>query len=116
MPRRPIPALGPPIKFLVFGPDEMRTLPIAFATLLAAALPAGAQRGTELTVDAITHGAFSGARMPDPQWLADGSAFFDLRPAADGGSDIVRVNAATGATTVVAPAQSLVSNGTPLRV
>ena len=116
MPRRPIPALGPPIKFLVFGPDEMRTLPIAFATLLAAALPAAAQRGTELTVDAITHGAFAGARMPDPQWLADGSAFFDLRPAADGGSDIVRVNAATGATTVVAPAQSLVSNGTPLRV
>jgi len=116
MPRRPIPALGPPIKFLVFGPDEMRTLPIAFATLLAAALPAAAQRGTALTVDAITHGAFAGARMPDPQWLADGSAFFDLRPAADGGSDIVRVNAATGATTVVAPAQLLVSNGTPLRV
>jgi len=116
MPRRPIPPVGPPIKFLVFGPDEMRTLPIVFAIVVAAALPAGAQRGTELTVDAITHGAFAGARMPDPQWLADGSAFFDLRPAGDGGSEIVRVNAATGATTVVAPAASLVSNGMRLRV
>ena len=37
--------------------------------------------------------------MPEPQWLADGSAYFDLRPAADGGSEIVRVSAATGATT-----------------
>jgi dipeptidyl-peptidase 4 len=116
MPPRPIPLASPPVKFLVLDPDEMRPLPIVLATLLAAAPPAAAQRGAELTVDAITHGAFAGARMPEPQWLPDGSAYFDLRPAADGGSEIVRVSAATGATTVVAPAQSLVSNGTKLKV
>ena len=116
MPGRPIPLASPPIKFLVLDPDEMRTPSIVLATLLAAALPAAAQRGADLTVDAITHGAFAGARMPEPQWLADGSAYFDLRPAADGGSEIVRVNAATGATTIVAPAQSLVSNGRKLEV
>ncbi|MBK5189018.1 MAG: DPP IV N-terminal domain-containing protein [Gemmatimonadaceae bacterium] len=54
--------------------------------------------------------------MPEPQWLADGSAFFDLRPAPGGGNEIVRVNAATGAATVVAPAHSLASNGAPLKV
>jgi dipeptidyl-peptidase 4 len=116
MPWRPIPLASPPIKFLVLDPDEMRTSSIVLATLLAAALPAAAQRGTDLTVDAITHGVFAGARMPEPQWLPDGSAFFDLRPTADGGSEIVRVNASTGATTVVAPAQALVSNGSRLKV
>jgi dipeptidyl-peptidase-4 len=116
MPRRPIRLASPPVKFFVFDPDVMRTLPIVLATLLAAVPPVAAQRGAELTVDAITHGAFAGARMPEPQWLADGSAYFDLRPAADGGSEIVRVNASTGATTVVAPAHALVSNGTRLEV
>jgi dipeptidyl-peptidase-4 len=116
MPRRPIRLASPPVKFFVFDPDVMRTLPIVLATLLAAVPPVAAQRGAGLTVDAITHGAFAGARMPEPQWLADGSAYFDLRPAADGGSEIVRVNASTGATTVVAPAHALVSNGTRLEV
>ena len=74
MPWRPIRLASPPIKFLVFDPDSMRTPPFVFAALLAAALPAAAQRGSELTVDAITHGAFAGARMPEPQGLADGSA------------------------------------------
>ena len=116
MPRRPIPLASPPVKFLVLDPDEMRTPSIVLATLLAAALPAAAQRGADLTVDAITHGAFAGARMPEPQWLADGSAYYDLRPTPDGGSEIVRVNATSGAMTIVAPAQSLVSNGTKLKV
>ena len=116
MPRRPIRLASPPVKFLVFDPDEMRTFPIVLAILLAAVPPAAAQRGAELTVDAITHGAFAGARMPEPQWLADGSAYFDLRPAADSGREIVRVSAVTGATTVVAPSQSLVSNGRKLEV
>ena len=94
----------------------MRTPAIVFAALLVSAFPAASQRSADLTVDAITHGAFTGARMPDPQWLSDGSAYFDLRPDASGGSEIVRVNAATGAATVVAPAQSLTSSGAPLKV
>lgn len=84
--------------------------------MLAASTPAAAQRGSELTVDAITHGAFTGARLPEPQWLADGSAYLDLRPSPGGGNEIVRVNAAIGASTVVATPQTLTSNGTPLTV
>ncbi|MDQ2931573.1 MAG: DPP IV N-terminal domain-containing protein [Gemmatimonadota bacterium] len=84
--------------------------------MLAASTPAAAQRGSELTVDAITHGAFTGARLPEPQWLADGSAYLDLRPSPGGGNEIVRMNAATGASTVVATPQMLTSNHTPLTV
>ena len=94
----------------------MRKPLVATALLLALSAPAAAQRGSGLTVDAITHGAFTGARLPEPQWLADGSAFLDLRPVSGGGSEIVRVSAATGAATVVAPSQTLTSNGTPLKV
>jgi dipeptidyl-peptidase 4 len=94
----------------------MRTASTVLALLLAASAQAAAQRATELTVDAITHGGFTGARMPEPQWLADGSGYLDLRPATGGGNEIVRVNAATGASTVVAPAASLASNGAPLVV
>ncbi len=93
----------------------MRLSIALLATLLA--VPAAAQRAQDLTVDAITHGAFSGAALPSPQWLADGSAFFDLRRAADGGVDIVRVSASTGASTVVAPAASLAgADGAPFNV
>jgi dipeptidyl-peptidase-4 len=120
MARWPIRPAGPPVKFLVFAHDEMRTTFVALAALaalLAASAPSAAQQqGAELTVDAITHGAFAGARMPEPQWLADGSAYFDLRPAAGGGTEIVKVIAATGASSVVASAQMLASNGTPLNV
>src|SRR5512140_1794612 len=116
MPPATYPPGGPADKIPRLRPRQMRTPSIVLAILVSTVLPAAAQRGAELTVEAITHGAFAGERMPDPQWLADGSAFFDLRPAASGGSEIVRVSAATGAATVVAPAQSLVSNGTRLRV
>ncbi len=107
-----------PIKFLVFAHRVMRKTLVLSAFLCATSAPAAAQRGSDLTVEAITHGAFTGARMPDPQWLADGSAYLDLRPVASGNgtNEIVRVNAATGALTVIATAQALNSNGTPLAV
>src|SRR5450432_1316973 len=116
MARRPIRHADLPIKFLVFAPQEMRKTLVVFAILLVVSAPVAAQRASELTVDAITHGAFTGARMPEPQWLADGSAFLDLRPTSGGASEIVCVNAATGATTVVATAQALSSGGVPLKV
>ena len=118
MARRPIRPVDPPIKFLVLASQEMQKTLVLSAILFAVSTPAAAQHGSELTVDAITHGAFTGARMPDPQWLADGSAYLDLRPvgASGGPSEIVRVNAVTGATTIVASAQALSSNGTPLMV
>ena len=109
MARRPIRPVDPPIKFLVLASQEMQKTLVLSVFIFAASMPAAAQHGSELTVDAITHGAFTGARMPEPQWLADGSAYLDLRPAgaAGGPSEIVRVNAATGATSIVASAQAL---------
>ena len=109
---------GPPDKIPRLRNPRMHKTLVLSALLLVAPTPVAAQRGSDLTVDAITHGAFTGARMPDPQWLADGSAYLDLRPVAGGGggSEIVRVNAVTGATTVAATAQALSSNGTPLTV
>ncbi|MGH7633708.1 MAG: hypothetical protein ACRENC_08245, partial [Gemmatimonadaceae bacterium] len=90
-----------PVKFFVLDLDEMRPTFAIIAILLAA--PAAAQQPvTDITVDAITHGAFASAPLPEPHWLADGSAYLDLRRAPGGGSDIVRVTAVTGATTVVA--------------
>ena len=105
-----------PVKFLDLDPDEMRPTFALFAVLLAA--PVAAQQPvTDLTVDAITHGAYTGAPMPQPHWLADGSAYLDLRSTAGGASEIVRVNATTGAETVVAAARMLVGgDGAPLHV
>jgi dipeptidyl-peptidase 4 len=95
---------------------DMRSTSAILAIFIAASA-AAQQRAPDLTVEAITHGAFAGAPLPTPQWLADGSAYLDLRASADGGTDIVKVSAATGATTVVAPARTLVgANGTPLDV
>jgi dipeptidyl-peptidase-4 len=114
---RPIPPVHPGIKFFVLDSDEMRPTFALFAILLA--VPAAAQqRGTDLSIDAITHGAFASAPLPEPHWLADGSAYLDLRASpGGGGDDIVRVNAATGATTVVAPARALLAaDGTPLDI
>ena len=105
-----------PVKFLDFDLDEMRPTFALIAILLAA--PAAAQQpAPELTVDAITHDAFASAPLPAPHWLADGSAYLDLRATPGGGDDIVRVNATTGATTIVAPARALAgADGAPLKV
>jgi dipeptidyl-peptidase-4 len=86
------------------------------ATIAAAALAAvcagslGAQdNASTLSVDRIfTQHDFVGARLPDVQWVDDGSAYVDTRPDPQGGEDIVRVNAATGAVSVLAQAASLV--------
>lgn len=113
---RPIRPVLAPIKFHVLDFDVMRQILGLFAILLA--VPAAAQQpAADLSVDAITHGAFAGATLPEPHWLADGSAYLDLRASPGGGDDIIRVNATSGATTVVAPAKMLVgADGAPLVV
>ena len=65
---------------------------------------------SQLTVDRIfRRGDFASAPVPDVHWMRDGASYIELRPAAGGtGTDIVRVNVATGATTVLAPAAALV--------
>ena len=49
---------------------------------------------------------FAVAGAPGLQWLGDGRAYVEVRPGA-GGVDIVRVDAATGAATVLVPASAL---------
>ena len=63
-----------------------------------------------ITVEGIfRHNEFASMPMPDVQWLKDGRSYVTLRPNTDGGgTDILRVDAATGATTVLVSAQTLV--------
>jgi dipeptidyl-peptidase-4 len=48
--------------------------------------------------------------MPDIHWLPDGNAWVTIRANPAGGSDIVRIDAATGAATVLADASLLVDS------
>src|SRR5664279_693460 len=81
--------------------------------LLALALPIAAQQAAapDLSIEGIfARTDFNGAAMPDIHWLADGNAWVTTRPDPAGGSDIVRIDAATGAATVLADASLLVDS------
>ncbi|HEX2717703.1 MAG TPA: S9 family peptidase, partial [Gemmatimonadaceae bacterium] len=84
-----------------------RLLPALLLIVTAPAL--GAQAGdTSLTVDRIfRRGDFRSAPLPSIHWLKDGRSYLDLRENAQGGSDIVRIDAVTGQASVVADARSL---------
>ena len=87
---------------------------------LAIALPLAAQQpaAPDLSIDAIFgRGAFAGQPMPEIAWLRDGNSWITTRPNAAGGDDIVRVEAASGNTTVLIDAASLVDpDGKPWRI
>ena len=69
---------------------------------------AGSAGNHRLTVDRIFRtGEFRSGPMPDVHWLKDGISYIDLASSSDG-YDIVRVDAATGKTTVLMPASALV--------
>lgn len=91
----------------------MRSSPFALAAaLLFLGAPLGAQGGAgTLTVHRIW-GAydFAGDPMPDIAWLPDGESFITARPSPDGGDDLVRVEAATGRTTLLARAGALLDD------
>ncbi|HKG95696.1 MAG TPA: S9 family peptidase [Gemmatimonadaceae bacterium] len=77
----------------------------------AGATPPAAS-GATLTVDRIfRHEEFKSATLPSVHWLKDGRSYVDVRANAGGGSDIVRVDLLTGASTVLADAASLVDAG-----
>ena len=77
-------------------------------TPVGAAAPAASTDPTRLTVDRIfARGEFAAGGAPGLQWLRDGRAYVEVRPAGGGGNDIVRVDAATGASTVLVPASAL---------
>ena len=63
---------------------------------------------TRLTVERIFgRGEFASGGAPGLQWLRDGHAFVEVRPATGGGNDIVRIDAATGASTTLVSASAL---------
>jgi dipeptidyl-peptidase-4 len=94
----------------------------AQGTTQAAPRPAPAQQATpplQLTIDRfIRRGEFAQEPGPSVHWLEDGRSYLDTRPAAGGkGVDIVRVDLATGAVAVLAPASALVDEeGNPIEV
>ncbi|HEU4641560.1 MAG TPA: S9 family peptidase [Gemmatimonadaceae bacterium] len=103
----------------------MRSALAAAAALTLCAAAAGAQQNstipsqdsTTLSVDAIFgRYEFAGAQFPDIHWLADGSAYVTTR-SGERGDDIVRVDPATGRSTVLIDAAALARGmGEPARV
>ncbi len=88
----------------------------AFAAALA---PLGAQSTdhTRITVERIFGSRdFLGGAIPQPAWLSSGSSYIEARPAKDGGTELVRVDIATGKETVLANADQLAADGKRLDV
>src|SRR5690348_7001211 len=79
---------------------------IALALCSSAALAQTAPAAGALTVHRIyATREFSSAPMPSADWLRDGRSYAELRPSVAGsGADLLRIDAATGATSVIAPA------------
>jgi dipeptidyl-peptidase-4 len=98
----------------------MRLIRVApLLLLLAAAAAAGAQATdpTRITVERIfATPDFRGGPIPQPAWLRSGSSYIDARPAKDGGTELVKVDIATGAETVLARSDQLAVDGTRLDV
>lgn len=81
----------------------------ALAASVPAALAAQQQPASQLTIDRIfRRGDFASEPLPSVHWLADGRSYLDVRPDPQGGSDIVRVDLATGRATTLADASQLV--------
>jgi dipeptidyl-peptidase 4 len=67
-----------------------------------------AAQDARITIDRIFHrGDFRGAALPTVRWLSDGHSYVDIRPDSAGRTDIVRVDVASGATTVLASGAAL---------
>lgn len=80
---------------------------LVFVALALVAPPLAAQ--DSLSIDRIfREGDFRGASLPSVHWLRDGASYIEVRPDSAGGSDIVRVDLATGGATVLADAARLV--------
>jgi dipeptidyl-peptidase 4 len=88
---------------------SMRSL-VVLATVSLLGTPALAQGGAaELSVERIfTRHDFVGNPPPEVHWLSSGTAYVETRPDSSGGVDIVRVDARSGRTTVLADASVLI--------
>jgi dipeptidyl-peptidase-4 len=82
-----------------------RAFIVGLLTLPAAA---GAQ-GTPLTVERIfASPELRAAPLPTIRWMKDGRSYLDIRPDPQGGTDLVKVDVASGEATVLADAASLI--------
>ena len=93
----------------------------AIALAAAALAPLGAQSTggdpSRITVERIFASPdFRGGAIPQPSWLSSGSSYIIPRPAKDGGTELVRVDIATGTETVLARADQLAAEGKKLDV
>lgn len=89
----------------------------ALPLLVAASLGAQSADPSRLTVERIFASAdFRGGPVPQPAWLRSGSSYIDARPAKDGGTELVKVDIATGKETVIAKADQLAAQGQRLNV
>ena len=96
----------------------MRLVRLSALTLLCAApLAAQVTDPSRLTVERIFASRdFFGGPIPQPAWLRSGSSYIDARPAKDGGTELVKVDIATGKETVIAQAGQLAAEGQRLNV
>ena len=100
---------------------SMRLARLAALALAATApAPLGAQTTgdpSRITVERIFDSPdFRGGAIPQPSWLSSGSSYIVPRPAKDGGTELVRVDIATGTETVLATGDQLAAEGKKLEV
>ena len=91
----------------------------ALALAAAVVAPLGAQTTdpSRITVERIFASPdFRGGAIPQPSWLSSGSSYIVPRPAKDGGTELVKVDIATGNETVLAKADQLAAEGKRLDV
>jgi dipeptidyl-peptidase 4 len=79
-------------------------VPVLF--VLLAATPSLSQESGILTLDNIF--SYSARTAGTIKWLPDGSGLVKLKPSGKEGADLVKIDAATGAETVLVPAEKLI--------
>jgi dipeptidyl-peptidase-4 len=98
----------------------MRLVRLSWIALAFALAPLGAQTTgdpSRITVERIFASPdFRGGAIPQPSWLSSGSSYIVPRPAKDGGTELVKVDIATGRETVLAKADQLAAEGRKLDV
>ncbi len=91
------------------------------AGTVGSAAPASAQQqstdSSRITVERMfTTRDFLGGYIPQPAWQRSGSSYIEARAAKDGGSELVKMDIATGTETVVARGEQLAAQGRRLDV
>src|SRR6478672_6875764 len=114
VPRGTIRDSHPPMSTMHLARRSALVLALAIAAPLYAQTTGDPSR---ITVERIFASPdFRGGTIPQPAWLSSGSSYIIPRPAKDGGTELVKVDIATGSETVVARADQLAAEGKRLDV